>query len=322
MSHKKILTSLVIILTFVFSGCRNKSHYMPTGQENEIVFICDEFPDKIALLDSLINDTFFTPHETPLFRITPINYDQFMSYLNYKNIVILSYPESRNFEFFKRVFTGKKFGVFYRTNVFSEKDLVYGVFGANKDSTLKLFREYAPSLKEGFTTHYMNLLKEKEYFLGHDKKLKRKLLKKYGFTFDLSPGWVYKEHSNNFFTLYKHYPDRFIFCYFKDSVEDLNSKRFLKIRDSLTTIFYGGDSVLLKTIKVDTIGLKNIPAITIIGAWQNNKQTIGGGFINISFNKDGKFYMFDYGIFNPDVQDKIEYILRGRLIFSTVEFVQ
>ncbi|MEO0247128.1 MAG: DUF4837 family protein [candidate division WOR-3 bacterium] len=319
MSHKAILAVLPLLF-LLLGGCKRKSHYMPTGSENEIIFICDDFPERIRVLDSLINDTFYTPHETPLFRITPITYEQFMSYLNYKNILILSYPGSKNYEFFSRVFTGKKFGVFYRQNVFSENDLVYGIFGENKDSVIKYLKEYAPVIKSGFSENYLTFLRRKEYFLGFDKKLSKKILKQYGFTFPLAPGWVYKPHSGNFFTLFKHYPDRFIFCFTKEHEEPLEYKRFLSIRDSLTQIFYDGDSVLKTTVKVDTIGINNIPAIIIVGAWQNDKHTMGGGFINISLNRNGKFYMFDYGIYNPNIQDKIEYVMRGKLIFSSVEF--
>lgn len=319
MSHKTFLLFFLLFL-LIFSNCKRKSHYMPTGQENEIIFICDDFPERIRILDSLINDTFYTPHETPLFRITPITYEQFISYLNYKNIIILSYPGSKNYEFFTRVFTGKKFGVFYKQNVFSEHDLVYGVFGENKDSVVGYLREYAPVIKSSFLGNYLFFLSRKEYFLGYDKKLSKKILKHYGFSFTLSPGWIYKPHNNNFFTLYKHYPDRFIFCFTSEHEEPLDYKRFIFIRDSLAQIFYDGDSVLKTNIRVDTIGINNIPAIITIGAWQNNKHTMGGGFINISFNRKGKFYMFDYGIYNPNIQDKIEYIMRGNLIFSSVEF--
>jgi len=59
----------------------------------------------------------------------------------------------------------------------------------------------------------------------------------------------------------------------------------------------------------------------LIGAWQNNKNTTGGGFINISFNRKGKFYMLDYGIYYPQIQDKIEYILRGLIIFKSIKFI-
>jgi len=314
--------TLFIVLSFTVTSisCQQRSKYRPSGEENEVIFVCDGFPDRIKILDSLINDTFMTPHESPLFRISPINYEQFITYINYKNILILSYPNSSNIEFYRRVFPSLKIGVFQRKNFFSDGDLVFGVYAPTKDSVIALLREYAPVIKEEFLKNYMKFLDEKEYFLGQDKKLSKKLLKKYGFTFKLSPGWIYKEWNPNFFTLFKHYPDRFIFCYFKEQEEPLDYRRFINIRDSLTTLYYDGDSVLGRTVKVDTIGINNVPVIVTVGAWQNNKHTMGGGFINMAFNRNGKFYMFDYGIYNPNIQDKIEYILRGRLIFSSVRF--
>lgn len=314
---RKFIFAVPIVLLL---ACERAEEYRPTGRENEVVFICDGFPDHIFTLDSLINDTFFTPQETPLFRITPITYEQFITYMNYKNIVILSYPDSPNHEFYSRVFPSTGVGVYIRKNVFTERDLVFGVYSESKDSVLKLLNYYAPVLKQRIFENYISFLKEKEYFLGYDKKLTKKLFKEHGFTFELSPGWVYINHDENFFTLYKHYPDRFIYCYTAASEKPLDANAFMHIRDSLGQIYYDGDQILRSSIRVDTIGINGVPAIVIVGAWQNDKNTTGGGLINISFNKDGCFYMFDYGIYNPDVQDKIEYILRGYLIFKTVKF--
>ncbi len=315
---------LLRIILFVLIGfslsCQRRSTYRPTGAENEVIFICDGFPQNILTLDSLINDTFYTPHETPLFRITPINYEQFITYMNYKNVVILSYSASPNHEFYKRVFPSLRTGVYIRKDVFSTKDIVIGVYAESRDSVLALLKNYAPVIKEQIKENYINFLREKEYFLGHDKKLSRKVFKEHGFTFDLSPGWVYKNHDENFFTLYKHYPDRFIFCYTYQQEQPLNYRRFITIRDSLAKKFYEGDVILEKSISVDTIGINGVPAIVIIGAWQNDRSTTGGGFINVAFNREGRFYMFDYGVYHPDVQDKIEYILRGYLIFNTVRY--
>jgi hypothetical protein len=309
----------LLIFTLLLASCQ-RSSYRPTGEENEVVFICDGIPDKIGILDTLINDTFYTPHESPLFRITPITYQQFITYISYKNIVIFSFQGSPNEEFYKRIFPSLKTGVFYRTGVFSEGDIVFGIYAPTKDSALKLIRNYGPTIKEKLLENYMKFLEEKEYFLGFDKKLSKKILKNHGFTFKLSPGWIYKVHNPDFFTLYKHYPDRFIFCYTYNQEKPLDPLYFIKLRDSLTTLFYDGDSILKQTVKVDTIGVKDIPAIVLIGAWQNNKNTTGGGFINISFNRKGKFYMLDYGIYYPQIQDKIEYILRGLIIFKSIKF--
>ncbi len=316
MLHKIIF----LIFALALIACQRRSYYRPTGEENEVIFICDAIPDKIALLDTLINDTFYTPHESPLFRINPISYQQFITYINYKNIVIFSFRDSPNEEFYKRVFPSLRTGVFYRYNVFSQGDIVIGIYAPTKDSALKLLREYAPTIKEKLLENYSRFLEEKEYFLGVDKKLTKKLLKSHGFTLKLSPGWVYRVHEPNFFTLYKHYPDRFIFCYTHEHEKPYDPKYLMKLRDSLTTLFYDGDSILKSTVKVDTIGIRNIPAIILVGAWQNDKNTLGGGFINISFNRNGKFYMLDYGIYYPQIQDKIEYILRGLIIFKSIRF--
>ncbi len=312
---------ILLIVCFVFfSACENQKRTLPSGQENEVIFICDGFPEYKDLLDSLINETYYTPHKTRLFQVIPITYVQFISYRNYKNIVVLSYQNSENIEFYKKIFPSMRTGVFYRKDVFTKNDIVFGVYAETKDSVLQLLKDYAPTIKEKFKENYLNILADKEYFLGVDKKLSQKILKAYGFTFKLSPGWVYKEHTKDFFTMYKHYPDRFIFCFQQEGGRELNPNDFIRIRDSLTSIFYDGDIVLKSTVFIDTVGIRGVPAILTIGAWQNDKMTMGGGFINLAFNYEGKFYMFDYGIFHPDLQDKIEYIMRGYMIFNTVKF--
>ena len=312
------LRAFVVLFLFLTITCKVPEE-IPRGGENQIILVCDDALEEAEYFNSIVNDTFHTPHRDPLFHIDYVVHEQFISYAGFKNVLIFSFPESPNYTFFKRIFGNVKEGVYKAKNVFRRGDFVVGVLAPKKQVLKKYVEDYSPVLKELFLERYFHFLRMKAYFTGRDKKKEKEIRKRYGISLKLPEGWQYWKTENNFLSLVKHYPDRFIFIYTSSAKPNLMPQNILDIRDSLAEIYYEGDKVIRSQIKIDTLEFLNENALRIIGPWANDTLVIGGGFISIAFNHNGKFYLLDGGIFAPERKEKLEYLLRAQIIFSTIK---
>ena len=71
------------------------------------------------------------------------------------------------------------------------------------------------------------------------------------------------------------------------------------LRDHLTGRLYEGDSIDRRFLQAETVAFLAAPCVRLSGVWRNNRDVIGGAFVNYSFNFRGRFYMVDGLVFNP-----------------------
>jgi len=247
----KFRAFILIFVLFIIS-CKAPEE-IPRGGENQIILVCDDALEEAEYFNSIVNDTFYTPHKDPLFHIDYVAYEQFISYAGFKNVLIFSFPESPNYTFFKKVFGDVKEGVYKARDVFRRGDFVVGVLAPKKQILKKYVKDYSPVLKELFLERYFHYLRLKAYFTGRDKKKEKEIRKRYGISLKLPEGWQYWKTENHFLSLVKHYPDRFIFIYTSSAKPTLSPENILDIRDSLAAIYYEGDKVIRSQIKIDTL---------------------------------------------------------------------
>jgi len=110
-------------------------------------------------------------------------------------------------------------------------------------------------------------------------------------------------------------PDRDVFVYWQDTLRALVPESLAALRDLLTGRYYDGDSIDARFLEAETISFLAGPCVRLSGVWKNNRDAIGGAFVNYSFDFRGRFYMADGLVFNPgkpklDALAQIEAVVR------------
>jgi hypothetical protein len=192
------------------------------------------------------------------------------------------------------------------------------VFVAQAESLLNSgLTKYAARIRYTFQQWVFEQMNKLTYQRGFNKRLKQKVLEKYGFAFDLLFGFklVDKYEFDKFIYFVTHNPDRSIFCYYEDGTKPLTKDNLLAFRDSLTAQFYEGDFVVKNLTIADTVRFLDVIALKLKGVWQNNQLVAGGPFVSYCFNYRNRFYFIDGMAFNPgkhklDNQNQLDVILQ------------
>ena len=311
---KKALLALVIVLGL--TSC-TKIERFARGKANEVVIVYDGALREAKFLQSVLSDTFYTPHPEPLFITYPVTYDQFEPFKGYKNVIFLSTYNSPDYPIFKQIFGERQPGIYLVKNYYQEGDAILGVISSDETALWSFVYEKKDYILGEMLKRYRAILRKKAYFAGHNKKFSREFGEKYGFTFDFPMGWAYVVQDTNFVSIAKHYPDRFMFFYHENAPRLFDADEIIRLRNKLTAKYYDGDYVYKEHLRVKDTTFVGQPAIKIFGIWQNDKEYLGGPFETIAFNLNDNFYMFDMGVFAPDRNEKLQFIIRMEIILSS-----
>ena len=306
------------LLSLLFFGCYRIERY-GRGKAQELIVVFGESERTALLLKDTLGEVFYTPHPEPLFTVLPMRPEQFAGYEGYKNVIIVTTTTSPAYKLFERVFSLKKPGIYTVKNAFGEGDFVLGILQESEVGLWTYVNNNIGLIKKVMKKRLYEILRLKAYFAGHDKGMRREVLKKYGFTFDFPKGWAYVVEEKDFVSWAKHYPDRFIFVFRSKGPRSLDPKEILDLRDSLTEIYYDGDRVVRDLIKVERDTFQGFLRLKIYGPWENDSLVMGGPFFTWAFNVGDTFYMIDGGVFAPDRTEKLEFILREEIIASTFQ---
>ncbi len=312
---------LFVIPILILSSC-TKIERFGRGKANEVVIVYDSTIKEAKLLESTLEDTFYTPRPELLFTTYPVTYDQFAPFKGYRNVVIITTYSSPIYPVFKKIFGERPPGIHVSKNVYMEGDAVIGIISSTPTTLWNFVYEKKDFIKGLLLKRYREILRRKAYFAGHDKKFSKEFGKKYGFTFDFPEGWAYVVEDTNFVSVAKHYPDRFMFFYRENAPRLFDGKEIVDLRNELTKKYYDGDYVYTEHLVTKDTTFMGEPAVKVIGIWQNDKEYIGGPFQTIAFNLNNKFYMFDMAVFAPDRNEKLQFLLRMELIVESFHLTE
>ncbi len=313
---------MIILIPFILISSCTKIERFGRGKANEVVIVYDGAVREAKLLQSVLQDTFYTPRPEPLFFTYPVTYDQFAPFKGYRNVVIITTYTSPDYPIFKEIFGERPPGIYLSKNVYEEGDAVIGIVSSTPTTLWNFVYEKKDYVKGVLLARYREILRKKAYFAGHDKKFSEEFGKKYGFTFDFPEGWAYVVQDTNFASIAKHYPDRFMFFYRENAPRLFDASEIINLRNTLTDKYYEGDYVYKEHIRVKDTTFMDQPAIKVFGIWQNDKEYIGGPFETLAFNLNNKFYMFDMAVFAPDRNEKLQFIIRMELIVESFKLVE
>jgi Domain of unknown function (DUF4837) len=160
---------------------------------------------------------------------------------------------------------------------------------------------YAGRLRATLREIALGQLARAAYVEGVDKGKSEELSRDLAFTFDVPRRWIVDRDyvGAGFLSVFVHFPDRGVFIYWSDTTRTLASEKLAGLRDSLTGRYYSGDSIDTQFTSVDTIEFLSRPCVRLSGVWMNEREGIGGPFVNYSFNYQDRFYMLDGYVYNP-----------------------
>ncbi len=314
MLGKKIFLAMIILLGL--NSC-TKIERFARGKANEVIIVYDGTLREAKYLQSVLQDTFYTPRPEPLFITYPVTYDQFEPFKGYKNVIFISTYSSPDYQIFRKIFGEKPTGIYIAKNVYQEGDEIIGIVSSTETELWPFVYEKGNFIKAFLLKRYREILRKKAYFAGHNKKFSKEFGEKYGFTFDFPEGWAYVVQDSNFVSVAKHYPDRFMFFYHENAPRMFDRDEIVSLRNKLTAKYYDGDYVYKEHLVSKDTTFMGVPAIKIFGIWQNDREYIGGPFETIAFNLNNNFYMFDMGVFAPDRNEKLQFLIRMEIIISS-----
>jgi hypothetical protein len=176
---------------------------------------------------------------------------------------------------------------------------------------------YAARIRQTLREIVLAQMAKAVYIEGVEKSPTAELGSKYEFTVDVPRRWfLNQDHAaDHFVYLYGHNPDRNVFVHWQDTTRALVPESLAALRDRLTSRFYDGDSIDRQFLQAETIAFLAGPCVRLSGVWKNNRDVIGGPFVNYSFNFRGRFYMADGLVFNPgkpklDALEQTEAVVR------------
>lgn len=176
---------------------------------------------------------------------------------------------------------------------------------------------YAARIRQTLREVVLGQMAKSVYIEGIEKSPTAELGTKYQFTIDVPRRWFLNEDhaADDFIYLYGHNPDRNVFVHWQDTTRALVPESLAALRDRLTGRFYDGDSIDRRFLQAETIAFLAGPCVRLSGVWKNNRDVIGGPFVNYSFNFRGRFYMADGLVFNPgkpklDALEQAEAVVR------------
>jgi len=296
---RRILIPLILIL----SCGKNEKFLKGTGREIVLVYSEDSKFSAGAIYKFLLK-VFNTPQSETLFKIHPVKWENFQNYENYRNKILLLLPNDSLWSL-----CNEEEGMFVRPDIFVKGDLNFLFCSYDFRGLLRLVSNNLQTLFDSLFSKSVREVSRVEMIVGEDGNLKRKISEKFNFEIPIPKGWNILFETKEILVINKHNPDRFI-LFFAGEERDLNLEDILDLRDSLTFRIYNGDLVNRDYVYSFSDYLEGVPALKVYGIWKNDSLVVGGPFLLYAFNKDGKFYLIDVGVFAPESNNKLGLILR------------
>ncbi len=157
-----------------------------------------------------------------------------------------------------------------------------------------------------FSTLYAPLAKravDRAYYRGGNESLRQELVEKYGWSLLLPTPWHTEAvDGEDLVYFYKNDPDRHVMVYWAPAkMVTLSPDSCLALRRQLVWRHYDEDQVDQDRTHVDETTFLGMPALKIVGVWQNEKHVMGGPFRTYCFvcPDEDRFYLLDLNVFAP-----------------------
>ncbi|MEN3044314.1 MAG: DUF4837 family protein [Candidatus Hydrothermales bacterium] len=292
---KKILLSFILLLNCIYEN----SIYFK-GEYNTIILSSGNLTRAKDLIKKNLEIIQFTPREEKILNVFDIDSLEKKDKFLYKHYIIVSTPSSDNFKLFKEIFKDiKESGIYFRNDPFLRGSFIVGIYGEKEEEILNIISKKGDLIFNTFYDKIIADLRKIAYFPGERKEFSERVFKKIGLKIKVPKGYRLFKEGEDYIIFNTNYPDRFVMFWKINSKVHLVPEKVVELRNKIAKTVYAGDSVLTNFVNYKYLNLDNKKALYVTGAWGNFSLKIGGGFESLVFEKNGKTYFIDIGIYEP-----------------------
>jgi Domain of unknown function (DUF4837) len=313
---------LFTLLSCLVLACSSPGQRL-IGPLREVTVISAQWDQLESTVRSILQEPVQTPQPEPEFKVRVGTAGKFETYSKFRILLVIG--TSRD-TLIRQILGSRAdslsegdFGLLKVPNPWLKGQTAL-IFTARDTSKLVPGLEvYAARIRQTLREIVLVQMAKAVYIEGIEKNPTAELSTKYAFTIDVPRRWFLNEDhaADDFIYLYGHVPDRNVFVYWQDTTRALIPESLSAMRDLLTGRFYDGDSIDRRFLQAETIAFLAGPCVRLAGVWENNRDVIGGPFVNYSFNFRGRFYMADGLVYNPG-KPKLDALTQTEAVVRTL----
>ena len=296
------------------NGCNLKRESI--GADNEIfVFTSKENrSDILRLMETIFNDTLFTPEPEPFYNIKFSSPNVFKNLNRQSNLVVASIgnnllnPDTKlvrsllGAERFQETISGNEHFIFSEDQ-FAQNQLFMILSAVSVDDIIQNIRGKELWIKNQFDEKFNRRQKK---FLFQDlrrEEIEEKFLNKYDWTINIPWGWeIIQEHQDsNWVWLGKEMPYQWISILWKDDLITSDSLNAYQFELNFPQKYYGNIQYNEYKYSIQQSEFQDWQGWKITGIWESMEEAQGGPFLSYIFY-DGvtnRTYHINYLIFYP-----------------------
>lgn len=316
---KNLFNSIIIIFILFIISCDTKTSSV--GEFDHIIVFSDSTlykeiePDINQVFDKFI----YTPHSEKSFLHKWVPLTLLENYSKRRNIILIGLLNQNDVvsEYVKKMLSpeiqdkilkGEIFEIF-RENIYSYNQAGLILCAANKQKLISELRSQSDYIYQKFEDYHFGRLKEILFESAEQYDIEEFLVSEYGWKVRVPYSYQVVERStnSNFVWIKRAEPSRSIFVYrTKGKKSKIQEDWIRNVRDSLATVYFEGDSISAQDTYMLQTELNGIPAMKMVGIWQNHQQIIGGPFRTYVFfeEKFDYIYFVDISVVAPGKRKK------------------
>jgi len=293
------------------------------GPLREVTVISAQWDELEATVRSILQEPVPTPQPEPEFKVRVGTAGKFDTYSKFRIVFLIGTSQDTLI----RQILGPRadslsegdFGLLKVPNPWVKGQFALIFIARDTSELVPGLETYAARIRQTLRGIVLDQMAKAVYIEGVEKKPTEEFGTKYAFTIDVPRRWLLNvdNAAERFIYLYGHVPDRNVFVYWQDTTRVLVPESLSVLRDLLTGRFYDGDSIDRRFLQAETIAFLAGPCVRLSGVWKNDRDVIGGPFVNYSFNFHGRFYMADGLVFNPGKM-KLDALTQAEAVVRTL----
>jgi hypothetical protein len=323
-----------VVLSFI-PGCDYKSASFGDF-EKIIVFADSTIYNKIQIeLEQTFEQFVYTPHSERSFYLDLQPLEMFDTYQTRRNLLFLGLFDGQDkvSEFVKgalspqvqkSVVDGDVFEIF-KEDLFASEQVVIFLPASDIEMLRKNLLARQDIIFNRLNSSYFRRVKNAMFLKGEQLIIEEYLEREYGWKIRLQHDYyIVKEVDDKSFVWFRRLnPDRCLFIY-RFPYRDLDDEGswLYHTRDSLTTVYFEGDSIDKEDTYIEFVEFQGKTAKKLNGIWQNRKHYIGGPFRTFVFSDENEkyIYLIDISVTAPGYRKK-PYLDQLEVLANTFQFV-
>ncbi len=322
MKKKFIIPLYFLFSIIIYCGCDVKGDAVGSYKKIPVLIDDDEAVELLPLLSEVVEREIITPRHEKIFELHPVDSTRYSWLKNARTSIIIASLESTGpagnlirqsltTDAVKAIKSNMRW-IIVKDDLWAGNQRVIFLTAPTEEALsvqLDLFGEDVFNLiNSSVNERVSDWLYSRAFGEGEQDELEDSIAREYGYGIRVPKFWYREKGSteDDFLWLRAIEPERWVFVWFCDmdtSVEyDVGWWRH--IRDSLCQIYYEGDSVAERYIKLNGTKIGGRPAVEIRGLWENSRKHHGGPIVSyvLSDKLTRRVFIVDGAVFAPVIE--------------------